>query len=55
MYKKTNDKKAARQENRQIKKAERPAIKAQKKMDRSTGLEFEQRVKKRDMKPLKKK
>lgn len=45
----------ARQENKSIKKAEKKETKAYNKITKSTGLEFEQRVKKRDMKPLKKK
>jgi len=51
MYNNPSKKKMARQENKSIKKSE----KAYGKMSKSTGLEFEPKVKKRDMKPLKKK
>jgi|LakMenEpi03Aug12_release.lakeMendotaPanAssembly.Ray.scaffolds.fasta_scaffold769552_3 hypothetical protein len=44
-------KKMARQENKSIKKSE----KAYGKMSKSTGLEFEPKVRKRDTKPFKKK
>lgn len=43
-----NKNKMARQENKQIKKAE----KSYGKMQKSTGLEFEPKVKKRNTKPL---
>ena len=42
-----NKRKLARQEDRQIRKQER-------KIQKSTGLEYEPPVRKRDMKPLKK-
>jgi hypothetical protein len=42
--------KAANQEDRSIRKEERTESKAQKKIERSTGLEYEPRVRKRDMK-----
>jgi hypothetical protein len=51
MYNTPSKKKMARQENKSIKKSE----KAYGKMSKSTGLEFEPKVKKRDMKPIKKK
>jgi hypothetical protein len=51
MYNNPSKKKMARQENKSIKKSE----KAYGKMAKSTGLEFEPKVKKRNMKPLKKK
>jgi hypothetical protein len=51
MYNNPSKKKMARQENKSIKKSE----KAYGKMSKSTGLEFEPKVKKRNMKPLKKK
>lgn len=52
MYKSPSNKKLAKQENKSIKKAEKSATKAYNKMSKSTGLEFEQRVKKRNTKPL---
>jgi hypothetical protein len=55
MYSNPSKKKMARQENKSIKKAEKKETKAYNKIAKSTGLEFEQRVKKKDMKPLKKK
>lgn len=52
MYKTPNNKKLARQENKMIKKSEKSAIKAYNKIQKSTGLEFEQKARKRHAKPL---
>lgn len=43
-------KKAAKQEDKSIRKEMKADAKAQKKIERSTGLEYEPRVRKRDMK-----
>lgn len=52
MYKSPSNKKLAKQENKSIKKAEKKETKTYNKMSKSTGLEFEQKAKKRHAKPL---
>lgn len=52
MYKAPSNKKLARKENKMIKKSDKADTKAYSKISKSTGLEFEPRVKKRDTKPL---
>lgn len=44
--------KLARRENREINKDERKMKKTERKISRSTGLEYEPKVRKRDMRPL---
>lgn len=45
-------KKMAKQENKQIKKADKSSAKTYKKVTKSTGLEYEPKVKARHSKPL---
>jgi hypothetical protein len=55
MYSNPSKKKMARQENKSIKKAEKKETKAYNKIAKSTGLEFEQKAKRRHYNLLKNK
>jgi hypothetical protein len=52
MYKTPSNKKLARKENKMIKKSDKADMKAYNKIQKSTGLEFEPKARKRHAKPL---